>query len=114
NVLKNLGVDLRKVHIEIEKLVKVGPPMVTMGKLPQTPRAKHVIEHAIFEARGLNHNYVGTEHLLLGLLRETEGVAVQALMNLEVKLKPVREEVLNLVGAGKADDADRGSGVQSF
>ena len=114
NVLKNLGGDLHKIRLEVERLVKDGPPMVTMGKLPQTPRAKHVIEHAILEARGLNHNYVGTEHLLLGLLRETEGVAAQALMNLGVKLKAAREEVLNLLGAGKADDADRGSGVQSF
>src|SRR5256886_1466465 len=66
NVLKNLEVDLRKVRLEVEKLVKSGPDMVTMGKLPQTPRAKKVIEYAIEEARNLNHNYVGTEHLLLG------------------------------------------------
>ena len=66
NVLKNLDVDLQKVRLEVEKLVKSGPDMVTMGKLPQTPRAKKVIEYAIEEARNLNHNYVGTEHLLLG------------------------------------------------
>ena len=100
NVLKNLDVDLRKVRLEIEKLVKSGPDMVTMGKLPQTPRAKKVIEYAIEEARALNHNYVGTEHLLLGLLRESEGVAAQVLMNLGLKLEKVREEVLNLLGAG--------------
>jgi ATP-dependent Clp protease ATP-binding subunit ClpC len=82
NVLKNLDVDLRKVRLEVEKLVKSGPDMVTMGKLPQTPRAKKVIEYAIEEARNLNHNYVGTEHLLLGLLREQDGVAAQVLMNL--------------------------------
>ncbi len=69
-----------------------------MGKLPQTPRAKKVIEYAIEEARNLNHNYVGTEHLLLGLLREQEGVAAQVLMNLGLKLEDVREEVLNLLG----------------
>jgi ATP-dependent Clp protease ATP-binding subunit ClpC len=74
--------------------------MVTMGKLPQTPRAKKVIEYAIEEARNLNHNYVGTEHLLLGLLREHDGVAAQVLMNLGLKLEEVREEVLNLLGAG--------------
>src|SRR2546428_81072 len=62
NVLKNLDVDLRKVRLEVEKLVKAGPDMVTMGKLPQTPRAKKVIEYAIEEARNLNHNYVGTAH----------------------------------------------------
>src|SRR5438132_3937700 len=100
NVLKNLDVDLRKVRLEGEKLVKSGPDMVTMGKLPQTPRAKKVIEYAIEEARNLNHNYVGTEHLLLGLLREHDGVAAQVLMNLGLKLEEVREEVLNLLGAG--------------
>jgi len=99
-VLKNLEVDLRKVRLEVEKLVKSGPDMVTMGKLPQTPRAKKVIEYAIEEARQLNHNYVGTEHLLLGLLREQDGVAAQVLMNLGLKLEEVREEVLNLLGAG--------------
>ncbi len=100
NVLKNLGIDLRKVRLEVEKLVKSGPEMVTMGKLPQTPRAKKVIEYAIEEARNLNHNYVGTEHLLLGLLREHDGVAAQVLLNLGLKLEEVREEVLNLLGAG--------------
>ncbi len=107
NVLKNLDVDLRKVRLEVEKLVKAGPEMVTMGKLPQTPRAKKVIEYAIEEARNLNHNYVGTEHLLLGLLREHDGVAAQVLMNLELKLEEVREEVLNLLGAGgDSEDAE--------
>src|ERR687895_2448001 len=100
NVLKNLDVDLRKIRVEVEKLVQTGPDMVTMGKLPQTPRAKKVIEYAIEEARNLNHNYVGTEHLLLGLLREHDGVAAQVLMNLNLKLEEVREEVLNLLGAG--------------
>jgi ATP-dependent Clp protease ATP-binding subunit ClpC len=99
-VLKNLDIDLRKVRLEVEKLVKSGPDMVTMGKLPQTPRAKKVIEYAIEEARNLGHNYVGTEHLLLGLLREKDGVAAQVLMNLGLKLEEVREEVLNLLGAG--------------
>ena len=66
NVLKNLDVDLRKIRLEVEKLVQSGPDMVTMGKLPQTPRAKKVIEYSMEEARNLNHNYVGTEHILLG------------------------------------------------
>ncbi len=106
NVLKNLDIDLRKVRLEVEKLVKSGPEMVTMGKLPQTPRAKKVIEYAIEEARNLNHNYVGTEHLLLGLLREHDGVAAQVLMNLGLKLEEVREEVLNLLGAGADQERD--------
>jgi ATP-dependent Clp protease ATP-binding subunit ClpC len=112
NVLKNLDVDLRKVRLEVEKLVKSGPDMVTMGKLPQTPRAKKVIEYAIEEARNLNHNYVGTEHLLLGLLREHDGVAAQVLMNLSLKLDEVREEVLNLLGAGtESEDVPGGGGA---
>jgi len=99
-VLKNLDVDIKKLRLEVEKLVKSGPDMVTMGKLPHTPRAKKVIEFAIEEARSLNHNYVGTEHLLLGLLRESEGIAAQVMMNLGLRLEDVRQEVLNLLGAG--------------
>ena len=110
NVPKNLDVDLRKIRLEVEKIVQSGPDMVTMGKLPQTPRAKKVIEYAMEEARNLNHNYVGTEHLLLGLLREQEGVAAQVLMNLGLKLEDVREEVLNLLGHGteQGETAERG------
>ncbi|HEV7282256.1 MAG TPA: ATP-dependent Clp protease ATP-binding subunit [Pirellulaceae bacterium] len=106
NVLKNLEVDLRRIRLEVEKLVQSGPEMVTMGKLPQTPRAKKVIEYSMEEARNLNHNYVGTEHILLGLLREQEGVAAQVLMNLGLKLEDVRDEVLNLLGHG----VDQGEG----
>jgi ATP-dependent Clp protease ATP-binding subunit ClpC len=111
NVLKNLDVDLRKIRLEVEKLVQSGPEMVTMGKLPQTPRAKKVIEYSMEEARNLNHNYVGTEHILLGLLREQEGVAAQVLMNLGLKLDDVREEVLNLLGHGLegSEVSERGS-----
>src|SRR5437773_5730653 len=109
NVLKNLDVDLRKIRLEVEKLVQSGPEMVTMGKLPQTPRAKKVIEYSMEEARNLNHNYVGTEHILLGLLREQEGVAAQVLMNLGLKLEEVREEVLNLLGRGiEGEGTERG------
>ncbi len=99
-VLKNLDVDIKKLRLEVEKYVKSGPDMVTMGKLPQTPRAKKVIEYAIEEARALNHNYVGTEHILLGLLREQEGIAAQVLMGLGLKLEDLRQEVLSLLGAG--------------
>ncbi len=108
NVLKNLDIDLRKIRLEVEKIVQSGPDMVTMGKLPQTPRAKKVIEYSIEEARNLNHNYVGTEHLLLGLLREQEGVAAQVLMNLGLKLEDVREEVLNLLGHNMATEESGG------
>ncbi|MFN7628064.1 MAG: ATP-dependent Clp protease ATP-binding subunit [Pirellula sp.] len=109
NVLKNLDIDLRKIRLEVEKLVQSGPEMVTNVKLPQTPRAKKVIEYSMEEARNLNHNYVGTEHILLGLLREQEGVAAQVLMNLGMKLEDVREEVLNLLGHGmESSDGERG------
>jgi ATP-dependent Clp protease ATP-binding subunit ClpC len=110
NVLKNLDIDLRKIRLEVEKIVQAGPDMVTMGKLPQTPRAKKVIEYSIEEARNLNHNYVGTEHLLLGLLREQEGVAAQVLMNLGLKLEDVREEVLNLLGHNMEANESGGGG----
>ncbi|APZ90792.1 ATP-dependent Clp protease ATP-binding subunit [Fuerstiella marisgermanici] len=113
NVLKNLDVDLRKIRIEVEKIVQTGPDMVTMGKLPQTPRAKKVIEYAMEEARNLNHNYVGTEHLLLGLLREQEGVAAQVLMNLGMKLDDVRDEVLNLLGHGLESAEGAGASERS-
>ena len=99
-VLKNLGVDLRVIRLEVEKLVQSGPDMVTMGKLPHTPRTKKVIEYSIEAARSLKHNYVGTEHLLLGLLKEQEGVAAQILMNLGLKADDVRSEMLNLLGHG--------------
>ncbi|HSV27499.1 MAG TPA: ATP-dependent Clp protease ATP-binding subunit [Sedimentisphaerales bacterium] len=100
-VLKNLDVDIKKLRMEVEKLVKSGPDMVvSMGKLPTTPKARKVTDYAIEEARALNHNYVGTEHILLGLLRETDGVAAQVLMNMGLKLEDIRQEVLNVLGAG--------------
>lgn len=105
NVLKNLDIDLRKVRLEVEKIVQTGPggEELVSGKLPHTPRAKKVIEYSIQEARALKHNYVGTEHLLLGLLREEEGVAAQVLMNLGLNLEDVRQEVLNLLGHVESD-----------
>src|SRR5215218_419102 len=113
NVLKNLDIDLRKIRLEVEKIVQHGPggEQVVMGRLPHTPRAKKVIEYSIEEARNLNHNYVGTEHLLLGLLREQEGVAAQVLMNLGLKLEDVREEVLNLLGHNMATEEGGGTGA---
>lgn len=98
NVLKILDINLERLRIEVEKIVRPGNKMITMGKLPQTPRTKAVVEYAIDEARKFNHNYIGTEHILLGLLREGEGVAAQVLLNLGVKLEEIREEVLNLLG----------------
>ena len=111
-VLKNLDVDIKKLRLEVEKMVKSGPDMVTMGKLPQTPRAKKVVEYAIEETRALNHNYIGTEHILLGLLRESEGIGAQVLMALGLKLEDVRQEVLNLLGAG-VDDGPTALGMKT-
>jgi ATP-dependent Clp protease ATP-binding subunit ClpC len=98
NVLKNLDLDLCKVRLEVEKIVQAGPDMVTVGKLPQTPRAKKVIEYAIEESRNLNQSHVGTEHLLLGLLREEEGLAAQVLENLGVSMERVRAELREVIG----------------
>src|SRR5437868_5963345 len=106
NVLRNLDIDLDKIRREVEKIVQSGPSMVTMGQLPFTPRAKKVLELAVEEASNLGHNYIGTEHLLLGLIRENEGIAAQVLLNLGTKLEEVREEVLELLGA------DQGEGGQ--
>ena len=105
NVLKYMDVDLARINEVVRKLIKHGPDMVATGDLPQTPRTKMVIDYAIEEARTLNHNYVGTEHILLGLLREEKGVAAQVLMNLGLSIEQVREEVLNLLGAGCESDA---------
>ncbi|MFT5285119.1 MAG: ATP-dependent Clp protease ATP-binding subunit ClpC [Planctomycetota bacterium] len=106
NVLKNMGVDLTKIRAEVEKLVKTGPSMVTMGQLPFTPRAKKVLELSMEEAQNLGHNYIGTEHLLLGLIKENEGIASRVLTNLSVKLEDVREEVLEFLGADPGEDED--------
>ena len=112
NVLKNMGIDLTKIRSEVEKIVKTGPSMVTMGQLPFTPRAKKVLELSMEEAGNLGHNYIGTEHLLLGLIKENEGIAAQVLMNLGVKLEDVREEVLDFLGADSNEEEDEESGQQ--
>jgi len=98
NVLRNLNVDLKKVRLAVEKIVPEGSNTAIMGKLPYTPRAKRVIELAGEEARQLGHNYVGTEHILLGLIRESEGVAARVLLDVGVKLEEVREEILKFLG----------------
>ncbi|MEK7744133.1 MAG: ATP-dependent Clp protease ATP-binding subunit, partial [Elusimicrobiota bacterium] len=99
-VIENMDVDLKKLRLEIEKLVQTGSDTVTIGSPPFTPRTKKVLDYAWEEARSLGHNYVGTEHLLLGLLRENEGVAAQVLLNLGLKLEDVRERVLEMLEGG--------------
>ncbi|MFH1283249.1 MAG: ATP-dependent Clp protease ATP-binding subunit [bacterium] len=97
-VLANLGVDLRRVRNEIEKIVGTGDNVLLLGEIPFTPRAKKVLELAVEEAQNMGHNYVGTEHLLLGLIREEEGVAARVLENIGIRLELVKEEVINLLG----------------
>jgi ATP-dependent Clp protease ATP-binding subunit ClpC len=104
-VLANLGVDLRRVRSEIEKIVGTGDNVMLLGEIPFTPRAKKVLELAVEEAQNMGHNYVGTEHLLLGLIREEEGVAARVLENIGVRLDVVREEVISLLGEGHAGQA---------
>ncbi|MBB63905.1 MAG: NDP-hexose 4-ketoreductase [Waddliaceae bacterium] len=94
NVLRNLSIDFEMVRNEVEKLVGYGPEIQVYGDPALTGKVKKVFEYANEEAANLNHNYVGTEHLLLGLLRQTDGVAAQVLENLNVDLKQVRKEVL--------------------
>lgn len=94
NVLRNLNIDFETVRNEVEKLVGYGPEIQVYGDPALTGKVKKVFEFANEEAANLNHNYVGTEHLLLGLLRQTDGVAAQVLENLNVNLKEVRKEVL--------------------
>ncbi|MCR4316034.1 MAG: ATP-dependent Clp protease ATP-binding subunit [Planctomycetes bacterium] len=106
HVLKRLDVDLAKIRSEIENLVETGQNFAPMGQLPFTPTAKRVLELSFEEANSLNHNYIGTEHLLLGLLREPEGVAAKVLINLNLKLDDVREEVLECLGADPGHEVE--------
>ncbi|HMP71655.1 MAG TPA: ATP-dependent Clp protease ATP-binding subunit [Kiritimatiellia bacterium] len=94
NVLQRMNVNLEAVRLEVEKAVGVGPETKQMGNLPFTPRVKKVLALAGSEARALNHAYVGTEHILLGLLREGEGVASRVLRNLQVDLEKTRVEIM--------------------
>jgi ATP-dependent Clp protease ATP-binding subunit ClpC len=115
NVLHKLGINLEMVRLEVEKAVGVGPETKTAGNLPFTPRVKKVLALAGSEARALNHSYIGTEHILLGLLREGEGVASRVLRNLNVDLEKTRMEIMkeldpNFEGEGAPQGAAAGSG----
>src|ERR1700690_1610224 len=94
NVLQKLGLDLETVRMEVEKQVGTGPDQKMIGNIPYTPRVKKVLALAAKEARALNHTYVGTEHILLGLLREGDGVAARVLKNLDVDIEQTRQEIL--------------------
>ena len=94
NVLQKMGLDLETVRMEVEKQVGSGPETQMVGNIPYTPRVKKVLALAGKEAKSLNHSYVGTEHILLGLLREGEGVAARVLKNLEIDIERTRNEIL--------------------
>ncbi len=97
-ILINLGIDLRKIKSEIEKIVPPGDNVIVLGEIPFSPRAKKVLEYAVDEANAMGHIYVGTEHILLGLLREKEGVAARVLEYLGVTYEDVQEEIFALLG----------------
>ncbi len=119
NVLQKMGLDLETVRLEVEKQVGTGPDQKQVGNIPYTPRVKKVLNLASKEAKNLAHTYVGTEHILLGLLREGEGVAARVLKNLDVDIEQTRQEILreldpNFVGGeedledGEEGDAAKG------
>ncbi|MFM7600830.1 MAG: ATP-dependent Clp protease ATP-binding subunit [Pseudanabaena sp.] len=107
-VLKSMGVNLKDARIEVEKIIGRGSGFVAV-EIPFTPRAKRVLELSLEEARQLGHNYIGTEHLLLGLIREGEGVAARVLENLGVDLSKVRTQVIRMLGETAEVSAGGGS-----
>jgi len=109
-VLTNLNIDLEQIHERVEESVRKGKATIALGELPYTSRAKKVLEFAMAEARDFNHSYVGTEHLLLGLLREEKGIAAQVLNSLGVTLDEAREETLKVLGSDVAPSEPAGIG----
>lgn len=109
-VLQNLSVDLEQIHERVEESVRKGKATIALGELPYTSRAKKVLEFAMAEARDFNHSYVGTEHLLLGLLREEKGIAAQVLNSLGVTLDEARGETLKVLGSEMSPSEPAGIG----
>src|SRR5437868_2351546 len=114
NVLLKLGLSLENVRAEIEKQVGVGPEQKIIGNIPYTPRVKKVLALAAKEAMALNHTYVGTEHILLGMLREGDGVAARVLKNLDVDIEQTRQEILKELDPNfqASEDAPAGEGAE--
>ena len=110
NVLQRMGLDLESVRMEVEKLVGTGPDQKMMGNIPFTPRVKKVLALAQKEAKALNHSYVGTEHILLGLLREGDGVAAKVLKSFDVDLEQTRQEILRELDPNFASQQDESGG----
>ena len=109
-VLQHLSVDLEQIHERVEESVRKGKATIALGELPYTSRAKKVLEFAMAEAREFNHSYVGTEHLLLGLLREEKGIAAQVLNSLGVSLDEARGETLKVLGTDVSPSEPAGIG----
>ena len=107
NVLQKLGLDLETVRMEVEKQVGTGPDQKMIGNIPYTPRVKKVLQLAAKEAKNLNHTYVGTEHILLGLLREGDGVAARVLKNLDIDIEQTRQEILKELDPNFAAQEDQ-------
>ena len=112
NVLQKMGLDLETVRLEVEKQVGTGPDQKQVGNIPYTPRVKKVLNLASKEAKQLQHTYVGTEHILLGLLREGDGVAARVLTNLDIDIENARQEILKELdpnfAAGDVEMEDEG------
>ena len=103
-ILTGLGVTFRKVRLEIEKMVGIGDTIMLLGEIPFTPRAKKVLEFSVEESQMLGTDHIGTEHILLGLIREEEGMASRILKNLGLNLDAVRDAALNFIGDAETND----------
>src|SRR5271155_5573222 len=120
NVLQKMGLDLETVRMEVEKQIGTGPETKMVGNIPYTPRVKKVLALAQKEAKQLNHNYVGTEHILLGLLREGEGAAARILKSLDGDIERCRNEILKELGPnytprqGASEEGEAGAGKKKM
>ena len=112
NVLQKMGLDLETVRMEVEKQVGTGPDTKVTGNIPYTPRVKKVLALASKEAKALHHSYVGTEHILLGLLREGDGVAARVLKSLEVDIERARQEVLKELDPNFEEGGEPAGGME--
>jgi ATP-dependent Clp protease ATP-binding subunit ClpC len=112
NVLQKMGLDLETVRLEVEKQVGTGPDQKLAGNIPYTPRVKKVLELSKKEAKALHHTYVGTEHILLGLLREGEGVAARVLKNLDIDIDQCRQEILQELDPNFESDDGVAAGME--
>ena len=112
NVLQKMGLDLETVRLEVEKQVGTGPDQKLAGNIPYTPRVKKVLELSKKEAKALHHTYVGTEHILLGLLREGEGVAARVLRNLDIDIDQCRQEILHELDPNFEGDDELAAGME--